>query len=405
MYFSVAIPTRNRPEMAAVAIKSVLRQDFNDLEVVVSDNSSPDVAGKLEATVAELADRRVRYVRPPNELTMGEHWDFALRETRGEYVGYLTDRMAFHPSALARLSEEITAHDLDVLSYSSSGILEVAPPYRVQRPRFTGRSGTYESAWVVKLLSFSIPPWGVPCMLNSFTRRTLTAEMQSAYGAFMASVAPDIACCMHLLDHVDRFTYLDLPLMISHGHASSNGAGFGTGRMNEAAREFTAMIQRQGGLAYAPIPEIANNHNIRTHEYCRMRAGQKSGRFVELDLSAYCHEMAAELDLQGDGAPAEDWRRLEEFMKEHGIARKETVPHRSPLKQAAQPVLQVASDWLGVNPFNRAVGKFASVDQAVAYDEVHPPRPNSRRSGFLRAREWARMTAAGIAPPDGPTNQ
>jgi glycosyltransferase involved in cell wall biosynthesis len=383
--------------MAAMAIRSALTQDFKDLEVIVSDNSSPAVAQKVEATVADLADPRVKYVRPPAELAMGENWDFALRQARGEYVGYLTDRMAFKRNALLRLSQEITTNRPDVISYSSSGILEVAPPYRLQRPRFTGQIEAYESSWVVGLLSKSVAPWGAPCMLNSFASRRLLAEMTSAYGAFMASVAPDLAFCVHVLDHIDRFTYLDLPLMISHGHASSNGAGFGTGRLNEAARDFAAMVERQGGLRFAPIPEIVNNHNIRAHEYGRMRATQKSGRFVELDLSAYCQELAAELDLQGDRASEEDWRRLDDFMQAHAILRKEALPHQSRLKRAAQPVLQAANDWLGINPTNRAVGKFASVDEVLAYDESHPPAPNSRSSGFLRARDRARLEAVGAA--------
>jgi hypothetical protein len=390
--------------MAAMAVRSGLRQDFKDLEVIVSDNSGAELAANLEATVRELDDPRVRYVRPPSELAMGEHWDFALGEVRGEYVGFLTDRMAFKRNALTLLRSEITTNHPDVISYSSSGILEVAPPYRLQRPPFTGRTETYESAWVVSLLSQSVAPWGAPCMLNSFASLELLAEMRAAYGPVMASVAPDIAFCMHLLDHVERFSYLDLPLMVSHGHASSNGAGFGTGRLNESAREFAAMIQRQGGLPYAPIPEIANNHNIRTHEYCRMRASQRSDRFVELDLNAYCQEMAAELTLQGDRAQPDDWRRLDGFMQAHGISRTKTVPYRSRLKQAAHPVLQAANDWLGINPLNRAVGKFASVDEALAYDETHPTPPNTRLSGFLRARDRAKLAAAGIAPiPSGAT--
>ncbi len=402
--FSIVIPTRNRPEMAAIAIRSALRQDFEDLEVVVSDNSTSNLADKLEATVVELVDDRVRYVRPPTELKMGEHWDFALHEARGEYVGYLTDRMAFKRNALTQLSQEIATDKPYVISYSSSGILEVAPPYRLQRPPFTGHTESYESSWVVRLLSQSVAPWGAPCMLNSFASRALLIQMESAYGAVMASVAPDLAFCMHVLDHVEHFSYLDLPLMVSHGHASSNGAGFGTGRLNESARDFAAMIQRQGGLPYAPIPEIINNHNIRTHEYCRMRASQRSGRFLELDLSAYCHEMAAELTLQGERVQSDDWRRLDAFMQAHGITRNKVVPHQSLLKQAAHPILQAANDWLGINPLNRAVGKFASVDDALAYDETHPAHPNSRLSGFLRARERAKLAAAGIAPiPGGPT--
>lgn len=387
--------------MAAIAIRSALRQDFTDLEVVVSDNSGPELAAKLEATVRELADPRVRYVRPPGELAMGEHWDFALGEARGDYVGFLTDRMAFKRNALTLLRSEIKTYRANVISYSSSGILEVAPPYRLQRPPFTGRTETYESAWVVTLLSQSVAPWGAPCMLNSFASRELLAEMRTVYGAIMASVAPDLAFCMHVLDQVDRFSYLDAPLMISHGHASSNGAGFGTGRLNESARDFAAMLQRQGGLPFAPIPEIINNHNIRAHEYGRMRAAQRSGRFVELDLSAYCHELAAELDLQGERAQPEDWRRLDEYMQAHGISRTKTVPHQSRLKQAAHPVLQAANDWLGINPLNRAVGKFASVDDALAYDEAHPAAANSRSSGFLRSRDRAKLVAAGIAPMPG----
>lgn len=401
MFFSVVIPTRNRPALAATAIRSALRQDFTDLEVVVSDNSGSPHAAGLEAAIAELADPRVRYVSPPGEMAMGEHWDFALGQARGDYVGYLTDRMAFKRDALALLRSEIKTRHASVISYSSSGILEVAPPYRLQRPPFSGRTETYESSWVVNLLSRSVAPWGAPCMLNSFASRELLAEMKAAYGPVMASVAPDLAFCVHVLDHVDRFSYLDLPLMISHGHASSNGAGFGTGRLNESARDFASMLQRQGGLPYAPIPEIVNNHNIRAHEYRKMRASQRSGRYVELDLSAYCLELAAELDLQGERAQPEDWRRLNEFMQAHGISRTKTVPHQSRLKQAAHPLLQAANDWLGINPLNRAVGKFASVDDALAYDESNPAAPNSRSSGFLRSRDRAKLEAAGIASVPG----
>lgn len=401
MFFSIVIPTRNRPDMAVTAARSVLRQDFTDLEVIISDNSRADVAEKLEPAVATLADPRVRYVRPPAELSMGDHWDFALREARGEFVGYLTDRMAFKQNALTQLRSVIAAGDTNIVSYSSSGILEDAPPYRLQRPPFTGQTESYRSDWVVTLFSKSVAPWGAPCMLNSFASRTLLTQMESSYGGLMASIAPDLAFCMHVLDHADSFTYVDLPLMVSHGHASSNGAGIGTGRLNESARDFVRMVERQGGLRFAPIPGIVNNHNVRTHEYCRMRADQKSGRFVELDLKAYCDEMAAELTLQGALAQSSDWQQLDAFMRSHGITGTNVVPHRSRLKQAAHPVLQAANDWLGINPLNRAVGKFASVDDAIAYDDEQTARPNSRQSGFLRARDRARLAAAGISPVPG----
>ena len=133
MFFTIVIPTRNRPDLAAIAIKSVVRQDFDDFEIVVSDNSSPPQADALKDAVRELRDNRVWYVRPPGELDMGDHWEFALQHARGEYVGYLTDRMAFRKDALSRLQEQITATGAPVISYSSTGILELESPYRLQR--------------------------------------------------------------------------------------------------------------------------------------------------------------------------------------------------------------------------------------------------------------------------------
>ena len=397
MLFTIVIPTRNRPELATIAIRSVLRQDFDDFEIVVSDNSNRAQADALQDAVRALADNRVWYVRPPGELDMGDHWEFALQHARGDYVGYLTDRMAFRRDALSTLRDHITSSGAEVISYSSSGILELESPYRLQRPPFSGRADTFRSEWVVSLLARSVSPWGAPCMLNSFINSRLITEMKAKYGSLMASVAPDVAFCMRVLDHVDGFAYLDVPLMVSFGRAWSNGAGFGDGQLNESSREFASRVEKRGGLPYAPIPEIVNNHNIRANEYGRMREEQQSGRFVPLDLPSYCDELAAELHRQGRHASMKDWSRLEAFMQEREILRTSVIPHRPTWKRAAHPLLLAANDWLGINPLNRPVGRFSTVDDALAYEEAHPPAPNSRLSGFLRARDRARLAAAGVA--------
>ena len=396
MLFTVVIPTRNRPELAAIALQSVLGQDFRDLEVVVSDNSGGQDAARLKAAVREAGDDRVRYVRPPAELDMGDHWEFALGHARGEYVGFLTDRMAFRRDALSDLHREITGRRSEVVSYSSSGILEVQRPYRLQRPPFSGRTETFRSDWVVSLLAHSVAPWGAPCMLNSFASRRLVAAMSSAYGPLMASIAPDVAFSVHALDFVDSFDYVDRPLMVSFGHAWSNGAGFGSGQLNDSAREFFQRVARRGGLPFAPIPEIVNNLNIRANEYCRMRAAQRSGRFVELDMGAYCDELTAELRVQGAKASSEDWARLEQFMRVRDITQSTVIPQRSGLKRLADPVVLAASDWLWINPLNRPVGRFPTVEDALRYDNAHTPKPNSTLSGFLRGRDRARLSSAGV---------
>ena len=43
-FFTVAIPTKNRPARLRDAIRSVLEQSFQDFELIVSDNSDDDQA-------------------------------------------------------------------------------------------------------------------------------------------------------------------------------------------------------------------------------------------------------------------------------------------------------------------------------------------------------------------------
>ena len=46
-FFSITIPTFNKPDYLQSAIGSVLLQDFNDFEIVVSDNSSDNKSEKI----------------------------------------------------------------------------------------------------------------------------------------------------------------------------------------------------------------------------------------------------------------------------------------------------------------------------------------------------------------------
>ncbi len=391
--------------MAVEAVNSVLRQEFGDFEVVVSDNSSPASADQLHGAVERIRDPRLVYVRPTAELSMGEHWEFALPHARGEFVGYLTDRMVFRRDALARLRAELSTQPSEVISYSSSGLMEAAAPFRLQRPPFSGRSEEYESEWVARLLALSIEPWGSPNMLNSFASRKVLDEMNAVYPDLMTSIAPDVSFGMHVLDHVARFRFLDMPLMLSYGVASSNGAAITSGKSNDAARDFAARVERGGGLPFAPIPGIITNHNILTNEYCRMRSQQRSGRFIPVDPTRYCGRLRRELTYRDAGGI--EWRLLETFMTENNLVDTPPAPIGSLLRRAlrsrqtkrlAQPVMQTLSDWLDFNPTNRPVGRFAGIADAIAYDEAHPALPNSRESGFLRRADRIELASAGDRP-------
>ena len=72
---AVLIPTRNRPELAVDAVRSLLDQDCA-LDIYVSDNSTdPEPLREFART-----EPRVHYLRPQTELSMPQHWDWAMRQ-------------------------------------------------------------------------------------------------------------------------------------------------------------------------------------------------------------------------------------------------------------------------------------------------------------------------------------
>ena len=100
--FSVVIPTYNRCDLVEGAVRSVLRQTCDDLEVVVSDNCSDD---DTEAVVRGFQDTRVRYVRTAAHTPIADSWESARSQARGALIMMLSDDDALVPGALARFAD------------------------------------------------------------------------------------------------------------------------------------------------------------------------------------------------------------------------------------------------------------------------------------------------------------
>lgn len=86
--FSVLLPTRNRVSLLAEAICTVRDQNFDDWEIIVSDNASEeDVAG----LIAEIGDPRITYLRSNKLLPVTENWNRAVDAATGRWVVMLGD--------------------------------------------------------------------------------------------------------------------------------------------------------------------------------------------------------------------------------------------------------------------------------------------------------------------------
>jgi len=84
---SICMPVSRGGELLEAAIRSVLEQSYRNLDVVVTDDSG----GAVRPVVESFGDERVRYFPNPRRLGLAGNHTRALKEARGEYLGFLHD--------------------------------------------------------------------------------------------------------------------------------------------------------------------------------------------------------------------------------------------------------------------------------------------------------------------------
>jgi glycosyltransferase involved in cell wall biosynthesis len=110
--FSIVIPTYNRCDLVVHAVQSVLRQTFEDFEIVVCDNFSTDGTSKV---FQGMTDRRVQYVKTPRHLVIADNWEFARSKARGRLICMLGDDDALVATALERFAADFETHKADFM--------------------------------------------------------------------------------------------------------------------------------------------------------------------------------------------------------------------------------------------------------------------------------------------------
>ena len=85
---TIIIPTYRRLELTREAIKSAISQEYDNLEIVVSDNDSDD--GSFEKLQEEFKDQyKIRFIRNNKNLGPAMNWLSAASIARGDYIKVL----------------------------------------------------------------------------------------------------------------------------------------------------------------------------------------------------------------------------------------------------------------------------------------------------------------------------
>jgi glycosyltransferase involved in cell wall biosynthesis len=102
---SICIPCYKSERFIRTTIESALDQTSPADEVLISDDNSPDRSFEIVKEYAAL--ERVRIIRPPQRITLGEHYRFLLENPTTDYVCFLSSDDALVPSFVETMRKNL----------------------------------------------------------------------------------------------------------------------------------------------------------------------------------------------------------------------------------------------------------------------------------------------------------
>jgi len=131
---SIAIPAYNRPRLIKKTIESVLGQLYSNIEVLISEDCTPniEVVEVIEGFAA--VDERIRFFRQEKNLGYEKNCDFLLKKAKGEYILWLPDDDLLLPDTIQEFVSAMQANKNAILCISDVQVVDQnGQPLRAER--------------------------------------------------------------------------------------------------------------------------------------------------------------------------------------------------------------------------------------------------------------------------------
>ncbi|MCA3388930.1 MAG: glycosyltransferase [Roseomonas sp.] len=115
--FSVLLPTRNRASLLVEAIESVRSQNFEDWEIIVSDNASIE---DVQGIIKKFDDPRIVYLRSDEPLSVTDNWNRAIDAAQGSWIVMLGDDDGLVPGYFENmLAASVSLNSPDIIYHGA----------------------------------------------------------------------------------------------------------------------------------------------------------------------------------------------------------------------------------------------------------------------------------------------
>ena len=110
---SVLVPMYNTQKTIKRCIKSIVKQTYTNLEIVLLDDGSIDNTYNIAKAFAD-ADKRIKLLTKPNEKNLAKTRNYLLENYTGEYVVWVDSDDVLHKKYVEKLYKTITKTNADL---------------------------------------------------------------------------------------------------------------------------------------------------------------------------------------------------------------------------------------------------------------------------------------------------
>lgn len=213
---SIGIPTYNRADSyLGYALRSAVNQTYKNIEIIVSDNCSPD---NTESVVKAFDDPRVRYYRQTENIGPVKNRHFCLEQSRGDYFVMLLDDDLIDSDFISTCMDAARSHaEVGVIL---TGMREIDSQGNVLSASRNMLSGCSTADFILGWFERRVPLYLCNMVFN-----TKRLKQLGGFHSKMNTGYDDVVACVQLAGRYGRVDICDIKASFRR-HGSNIGDAF-----------------------------------------------------------------------------------------------------------------------------------------------------------------------------------
>lgn len=230
--YSVLIPVRRGSNYIRSIIETIIEQEFDDYELIISDNFSTDGTAEI---LEQFKDPHIKVIRPHHVCNMSEHFEFIVRHAKGAWVIILGVDDGLFPYSF-ELAERLTriAISQGVRAIMSRRAYYFWPGceavygdtavnyYAENKIEIRNTKVDFLCSLIGSKTYFELPQM----YSNSLFERSLLSEVIERQGKIFTSIIPDANLAVIACSLEKKYVFSDIPLGWIGSSPASNGLSF-----------------------------------------------------------------------------------------------------------------------------------------------------------------------------------